>query len=252
MKITDKMISIPPYISATWDKVHHMQIVEDDILLIMLNNGYEANLTNLEPKVVNAIFAAYERWVERQNNPKILSELMKPPTMKGSFHIGNPEGGMVMEAGLPFQLPNGSPLEHNPDHRNFPDIPKEIVEKIAKVASIVAPADPDALPKAEPHCNCMFCQISRAISNGVGEKQEDRNKSSSFTDFSSPPPANQSELAFSALADTNGWSVQQSAEDPKLYIVVKEDELHEVVLGETIGCTCGQPHCEHIEAVLRS
>lgn len=252
MKITDKMLSLPPYISTTWDRVEHIRLGDEGSLVIVLASGYEARIVDLEEKVINAIFAAYERWVERQNNPKILGEMMKPPTMRGSLHIGNREGAMLADGALPFQLPNGAPLEHNPNQRDFPDIPKEIVEKIARVASIVAPADPDALPKAEPHCNCMFCQIARAITNGLDGTVNERPHGIPYPDFADEEPVKSQDLTFSETPDTNGWKVEQSSEDSKLYQVSKEEETYKVILGETIGCTCGNSHCEHIEAVLRS
>lgn len=258
MKITDKMLSIPPFISTTWDKVEHIQMETEDSLLVSLISGHEARIPDLEEKVVNAIFAAYERWVDRQNHPRIVNEMMKPPSMRGSFRMGTPEEGALMESALPFQLPNGTPLEHNPAQSGLPDMPKEIIEKIARVATIVAPTDLEAIPKAEPHCNCMFCQISRAIKNGSDERGVDANQevstkmSIAVTDFSGHIQPKDEGLGFSGLANTNGWAVRPSEEDSKLYLVTKQDESYKVFLGETIGCTCGNTHCEHIEAVLRS
>ncbi len=42
--------------------------------------------------------------------------------------------------------------------------------------------DPNAIPKPEPHCNCMRCQIARAMQEGLngllqeGQKQPRRNR----------------------------------------------------------------------------
>ena len=55
-------------------------------------------------------------------------------------------------------------LQHNPDQAQLPDLPQEIIEKIQAITQAMG-FDPKHVnaPKPEPHCNCMYCQIARAV-----------------------------------------------------------------------------------------
>jgi len=49
------------------------------------------------------------------------------------------------------------------------------------------------------------------------------------------------------------WDIVQSGDD--VYIVtnpLNAEEQYNVYLGNPVGCTCGQPNCEHIRSVLNS
>ena len=49
------------------------------------------------------------------------------------------------------------------------------------------------------------------------------------------------------------WEISQT--NDKLYLVsnpIDANEHYSVYLGEPVGCTCGEKHCDHIRAVLSS
>ena len=117
-------------------------------------------------------------------------------------------------------------------------LPKEILKKIATISKIVAPKNSDMLPKAEPHCNCNFCQIARAIHEGVSDEE---------TEESLPEEeVSDEELSFKE------WDIKDLGND--MYEVAdplnKEDNFK--VCMSPIGCTCGEKDCPHIVAVLKS
>lgn len=233
MKINDKILSIPPYISTSWSYIKSLQM-KGPFLVITLMGGESINIPNLKGDIIEQIFAAHANYLEnRSENPKEQS---------GSFTqtIFNPE-----TTEMPFKLGIGSidglgnPLMHNPNQKDAPDIPKQILQKIATIAKIISPEDISAMPKAEPHCNCLHCQIARTINNVVDpahtthEEQEEVVKDD--------------ELAFQQ------WDVSQTGDN--LYNVINRldtQEKYSVYLGHPVGCTCGKSTCEHIVAVLKS
>ena len=126
---------------------------------------------------------------------------------------------------------------------NAPDLPAEILEKIASIAKIIAPEDQNSLPKSEPHCNCFYCQVSRAIQAGLihheagAKPQEEPNEE----------PISDEDLSFQQ------WDILQASDN--LYTVINRldtQEKYNVFLGQPVGCTCGKLACEHILAVLKS
>lgn len=134
----------------------------------------------------------------------------------------------------------GTAIQHNPSQMNAPDIPQEVLDKIAGIAKVIAPTDPDAIPKAEPHCNCMHCQIARAIHNEM--KAIEVQQPEAVLDEEIKPE----ELNFCQ------WEIK--ATDENLYTVTNRldtQEKYSVYLGHPVGCTCGKDNCEHIIAVLR-
>ena len=126
-------------------------------------------------------------------------------------------------------------MQHNSAQGDAPDLPAELIQKIAGIAQIMAGGDLKNFPKPEPHCNCMHCQVARAIHNGEKEDEADEETVSD------------EDLQFRT------WDISQSGE--KLFTVTNpldSDEHYNVFLGSPVGCTCGESHCEHIRAVLSS
>ena len=134
----------------------------------------------------------------------------------------------------------GTLLQHNPEQANSPDLPPDILEKIAHLSKTLGIEDPNTVPKPEPHCNCMHCQIARAMQTGLnGELPETKEE--------------QEEIVSDEDLKFKTWDVAQTGE--KLYSVTNPldaKEHYNVYLGDPIGCTCGENHCEHIRAVLNT
>jgi hypothetical protein len=230
IKITDKILCIPPYISTYWSRVDALHMKEG-VLVVTLMDGETLHIPNLNLETIHSIFQHHALYLEKEQSASIqeeeasqLQEIMKQeePAIRVAF-------GSSLE-GL------GEIMQHNPDQANAPNLPPEILQKISAISKILAPSGEEVLiPKAEAGCNCFFCQISRALN----------------PDASSPiaeePEVSDEELQFQQ------WTIAQTGE--KLYSVTNrldEHEKYHVYLGQPIGCTCGKEGCEHILAVLKS
>lgn len=243
VKISDKLICIPPYISTTWDQVCFLQSEHElenkkMTLILHLIDGKVVNIPNLDTSIIDIAFSAHTQHLEksstlRETQPKGAQSLIPPilgisPDQMAAFQIrlGNAGGMEGLE----------SAMQHNPAQANTPSLPKEIVEKIAAIAKILTNGDLNSFPKPEPHCNCVHCQVARSIHN-LDEIEEQKGEES-VTD---------EDLSF------RSWQIIKTADN--LYAVsnpIDPREHYSVYLGHPVGCTCGEEHCEHIRAVLTS
>lgn len=235
MIINSKVLHLPPYLSTHWNHIAAIHM-DGTLLMITFVKGNVITIPNLPPNVIEAIFQAHASHLEGEkesatvSQPKNLHQAMRnvEQTMELPFRFG-----FSSFDGL------GSALQHNQAQANAPDLPPEILQKISAIAKIVTPEDQTALPKAEPHCNCMHCQIARAITSGLQTKPE--------AQIAEESPVSDAELTFQP------WDIQQTSD--KLYTVtnrVDSLEKYTVYLGDPVGCTCGKTGCEHILAVLKS
>lgn len=235
MKITDTVISIPPYISTGWENVSSLHVEGGD-LVFTLKDGKSVFVPNLSREVIEQIFSAHTSFLETHVTSK-----KEPARTSGTDHFQN----------LPFRF-NASSLEgvvsalqHNPAYSGLPPIPDEITSKITGLSKVISEEEVLAMPPAEINCNCMYCQIYRVIKNAVLGNKEDLPDHPALSQDEEKVP--EEELRFEQ------WEITQI--DDKLYKVINKldrNEEYSVFLGDTIGCTCGKPNCEHIIAVLRS
>jgi hypothetical protein len=230
MNITPQILSIPPYLSTTWKNISSMHAVpEGDTfkLFVMLASRMRVVIPDLDKASIDTIFEAHARY--------------------GSLPIDSPAPQENRAPSVSFPLPtSGSGLEllnaasqHNPTQADSPELPKEILEKIAGIAKVLGLDNAEHLPKAEPHCNCPYCQIARAFQ---GAPQQEAIEAKSEEEIVS-----EEDLKF------RNWDIKQSAD--QLYAVTNpfdQEESYSVYLGEPLGCTCGEKNCEHIRAVLNS
>jgi len=218
MKITSKILSIPPYISASWETIASVHM-DGTILIVTLYNGSHMEVPGLDGESLNQIFQAHSNYLEEDT-----SEPESP-----EFNFSLPMEGLENMQSM---------MQHNPDQADSPPIPSEVLDKISAVTKALGvDVDQQNMPHAEPHCNCIHCQISRAMAGTtphVGIEQHDE----SVTD---------ADLTFKE------WDIDQM--DKQRYNVsnpLDSNEHYQVFLGEPIGCTCGRKDCEHIQAVLKS
>ena len=206
MKINTKILSIPPYISTSWKNITSLHVEtrnSQPILVIILVTGSCVEVPHLNETALQEIFQTHANFLnEQQGMPEL-------PTV----------------------------LQHNPEQANLPDLPPEMLDRIARLSKGGGINDPTTLPVAEPLCNCVYCQMARAI-NAEYELCALEEPDELIPD---------SELTF------RSWDIKQTAE--KLYKVTNpsdDKEEYMVFLGKPVGCTCGQKNCDHIQAVLRS
>jgi hypothetical protein len=124
--------------------------------------------------------------------------------------------------------PLGESMQHHAEQSNLPNIPSEILNKMAVIAKAFGLDHAADLEPAMPGCNCIYCQLRNVLTPPEEVIQDE-------------------ELSF------RDWEVKEMAHH--FYSVTSpldNKEQYNVFLGEPIGCTCGQNNCEHIKAVLRS
>lgn len=207
----------------------------EENLVVCLTDGIVVRIPNLPASLIEQIFKVHSEFLTEQNVKKPLR-----------FLKNELEGITASET--PFRLGIGSmenmmasSMQHNPEQAHMPDLPSEIVDKIATIAKIVSPGEAINLPKGEPHCNCMFCQVSRAIHKHVQEEEETEviiESKEVLPQIPSPHPWVIEQY------ETNCYNVHHHDSPYQQYKVFIKD-------GE-IGCNCGSHGCEHIIAVLRS
>lgn len=239
-KINHKMLSLPPYISTSWKNINalHMKAIEGkQILVVALHNGSTIEIPDLDSTVVEQVFSAHSKYLEQETQGQ--SESLKHYEPRQN-NVETP-----FSIGIPFQISGGSNamehfgafLHHNSEQSDAADLPPEIIQKITGISKALGMnLEQMNAPKAEPHCNCTYCQIARAIQTENFDESDQNEEIISDDD-----------LKF------RDWDIKQKS--AQLYEVVNpidQNEHYQVFLGNPVGCTCGQKNCEHIRTVLNS
>lgn len=220
MRITPKLLSIPPYISTSWDNISSLYIKLREgtpILKIALLDGAQVEIENLSQSEIDAIFHAHAEFA------------MDDPPLKKDANATSHTFTLPFKSGELSLDSFESHMQHNPAQANLPPLPPKVLEKIAAMIKALGLEDPSILDKPEDNCNCIYCQLSRSLQNDTEELVEE------------------SDLQF------RDWEVSQK--EDKLYHVTNpldKNEYYDVFLGDPIGCTCGSKNCEHIKAVLKT
>jgi hypothetical protein len=241
MKINPKILSIPPYISTSWKNIASLHVEDQQsilVLVVTLLSGVRIEVPHLEQVMIEGIFTAHARYLEQEEKA--------PPRAPTRLPLSFPGGQeQILSLGLPIKnsivgMDNlGNLLQHNPEQADSPDLPNDVLQKIAQLSKTMGIDDPNAVPKPEPHCNCMHCQIARALQNGCTHMETVKEEPEEIV--------TDEDLKFKT------WDIQQTGE--KLYKVsnpLDDKEHYNVYLGDPVGCTCGENHCEHIRAVLNT
>ncbi len=242
-KINHKILSLPPYISTSWKNVSTLHMNEVDgkpTLIVALQSGSTIQVPHLTPSLIEQVFAAHSAFLEKEERQSASPDATK--------HHGSGQNNTPLSLGVPFQIFKGanafdqlgSMLCHNPQQSNAPDLPEEMLRRIASISKTFGiDFEQSNIAKPEPHCNCTYCQIARAIwsenfdSKTQAEEEEER--------------VSEEDLKF------RDWEIEQTSEN--LYEVtnpIDKTEHYRVFLGSPVGCTCGQKNCEHIRTVLNS
>jgi len=249
MKINENILSIPPYVSTTWKHINSIHMKGED-LVVALTSGESLVVPDLKKEVVDTIFLTHALYIDRNHAQEYSMPIggthlkLANPSFSALFE-GNPSG----LNDFPFKVDSysideiGSILQHNPSQANTPELPPEILSKIVAITKIVAPDDSTTLPMPEANCNCVHCQISRAVHEGTAQLEETRHTIINTQEDS----VSDEDLTF------RQWDICQTGN--KLYTVVNRldsKEKYSVFLGQPLGCTCGKQNCEHLLAVLKS
>lgn len=239
MKITDILISIPPYISTTWDHVTSLH-TENSNLIIGLHNQSSITIPDLSESVIQQIFQAHTNYLEShqptmpQNSITSIEQMFTLPIKLN-----------IKKNDLERQDLFNTVLQHDPKNKDLPPIPEELVHKLGMLSGMMSEQDLMAMPPSEPDCNCMYCQVIRTLMKKIGTIEH--KSAYQQEELIESEPISDTDLHFQE------WEIKHIKE--KLYTVSNKLDPHEqytVFLGDPIGCTCGKTNCEHIIAVLRS
>lgn len=239
MKLNAKILSIPPYISTSWKNIASLHVENHSglILVVTLLSGVRIEVPDLEPTIIESIFAAHAHYLEQEEKTALVQPKTPIRTPLGFLGQDQMLSFEILKNGLGGMEQFGTLLQHNPEQADSPDLPSDILQKIASLSKNLKINDPDSVPKPEPHCNCLRCQIARALQTGLtGGAAE-----------------NEEELVTDEDLKFKTWDIVQTGD--KLYAVTNPldaKEHYSVFLGEPIGCTCGENHCVHVQAVLNT
>lgn len=253
MKITPKILSIPPHLSVAWSQIRALY-TKEGVLTVSLTDGTAIPLPSLSSEERETLFQAHSAFggesvaktASASGQPTSLQFIQAHPL--GSQPQGKDSSELSANGTVRFGFENLEPfqsaMQHNPALAHIQNMPKEILDKIAGVAKVLAPGEISDMPKAEPHCNCPHCQIARAIH---GETAKPADLEVTIQDEQKEELVTDDELKFSE------WDISQF--DEHQYVVTNRldtNEQYRVFLGEPVGCTCGKSGCDHILAVLKS
>lgn len=228
MNVSIKMLSLPPYVSVSWKYIVSLQVENrpyGHVLVIQLTTGKKIEIPNLEKEIIKEIFIVHAKFLELSDQKISLDSVNFAPPGTLSGALSSPLGVLSI-------------MQHSPEHASSPSFPPEILEKISMFTRHLIPGDLSTLPSPEPHCNCPYCQVIRAVL-GTGNNESSK--------VILEERVSEEDLKF------RSWDIKQEGE--KLYTVTNPLDVKEhynVFLGEPLGCTCGNKNCEHIQAVLKS
>jgi hypothetical protein len=214
MRITPKILSIPPYVSTTWKNILSLHIEVRSsvpILVLSLAAGIRIEIPGMDTAAIRAIFLAHAQYAD--------AETLQEQPLK--MLVKTEDEGF---------------LQHDASQANDNDLPVELLQKISSLSEALGIRDSALIPQAETNCNCPHCQIANALRKGL--IKEEVAEEEIVTD---------DDLKFRT------WDIAKTADN--LYTVsnpLDSAETYSVYLGQPVGCTCGNPHCEHIRAVLKS
>jgi hypothetical protein len=237
VKMNEKVISILPYLSTTWSNIQLLYLGKDSVLVFSLVDGTKVEVPGLTEATINAIFDMHVKVSETHesggasNNVVVPAEVVMPEKQAAGFNLPL---GMDLSGMENF----GAMMQHNPEQSNSPDLPPEVLQKVAGIAKVMGDTEMGSVPQPEQGCNCFYCQIVRAIHQGVGDLVDAEGEEEEISD---------DELKF------REWDIKQIGDN--LYEVsnpLDSIEKYNVFLGKPLGCTCGEKNCEHIKAVLES
>lgn len=236
IRINEKILSIPPYLSTSWSYISAIQM-KGEILAISLIDGESVYIPSLKKEHIELVFQFHAEYLEKE-----LALPLSKGEMSNLQHLAEEQATVRFSIGTPLEG-FGMVMNHNPDQADAPDLPVEILDKISSITKIIGPPDEALLPQAEQNCNCFHCQIARVV-----------NKTSFDSPLSETVELHEEDIKNEEL-EFQQWDIAPVVDNDKLYDVVnKLDPLekYHVFLGDPVGCTCGKSGCEHILAVLKS
>lgn len=210
-------------------------------MIVTLVDGTSVSIPDLTEQEIERIYTMHAAFLEREENQEEKSQ---------GTPFDSILSGLGGSSNTPFSMSFGlsdgisTAMQHNPTQSEMPELPPEILEKVSTLSKIVSPDEIAAMPDPIEGCNCLYCQVTRTIKReNAPQFEEGPGPIDELIDDDIP----EEELKF------DQWMIEEVEDN--LYVVKNKLDPHEeyrVFLGEPCGCTCGEKHCEHIVAVLKS
>ena len=245
MMINRSALSIPPYISTSWKNILSLHIdaqqLSSTILVVTMTNKQIIEIPDLDTTTLDLVFKSHALYLQQETSLTKAPEQKQPgsfgPLPAFSFSLSSPNKLKDLEGLSPL----GGMMQHNPEEASAPDLPAEMLSKISSISKAMGlDKQLGFMPKAEPHCNCPYCQITRALGAEPVEVTSSKTQEQE-------EPVLEADLTF------KDWEIKDVGHE--LYEVIHPldpNEKYQVFLGTPIGCTCGCKNCEHVKAVLNS
>lgn len=247
-------------------------------LSIALDSGEVISLPELPASQQQAIFKAYSQFLERKSGRKTqkkekleqaasrlellkklqsekgrlpaaqLKELLESSSSMNLSHLADqalsrsgPMEDMIVFSTEQAALPQSTMLlmRHDPAAGNASILPKELLRKIRSFSKkILSQKELATTQEAVPGCHCPFCQITRAIEEGI--------QSDELTLKEGEEIVSDEELRFEK------WRVLDLGDESfELTDPCAPDHSYRVQIQPEIQCSCGQTGCEHIVTILK-
>ena len=243
MRINNKILSIPPYISTSWKQISSLKAEKKEGFLqlhITLQDGSYTLIPQIESPVVDAIFSSHAKYLENE-----MPQEKQPPSIF-SFESPRMSSSALLDAPFPLPFPEfknlTSFLQHDSEKSLEANFPQEMLDKIAHLTKAMGISDIRLFPKAEPHCNCPHCQIARSMKKAFEETQREEENSLYLDE-----EVTEKDLSFKS------WFIYPLENNNyKVIHPDNKDEIYLVSLGSPLSCSCGSNQCEHIRSVLSS
>ncbi len=133
MKVNEKIISIPPFISTHWNNVATIHM-KGTILLVTLIDGDTISIPSLTPSAVETIFHFHALHLEQVASIANATDNRKTP-----------ERGFIEQIlEIPFRVGIGaidgfssSIMQHTSQQSEMPNLPKEFLDKVSEIVRTV-------------------------------------------------------------------------------------------------------------------
>jgi len=222
MKVNSKILSIPPYISCSWENISSLHLDhkgDTKSLVIHLVSGSRLEIPGLNNSTLLQIFQSHEQYLE---------EIGKESPPQNEAH--------------PQSLSFGFPLKINGDQ--FESFMKTIQEG-GKMAPLELSAE--LLSQINDSVKMLGLGGTDLLDHPLYAKLEAMLSSDKPLEPIQDEEISDEDLRFKE------WEITEISQN--LYKVINPLDLNEeyqVFLGTPVGCTCGLDHCDHIKAVLKS
>ena len=171
MRINHKILSIPPYISTAWKNIASVHAEEREglpLLVITLHTGFQIEVPGLQPFMIEAIFTAHAAYMEQEQLRPIPQRPIPDPV--ASQNESTSFSFPVLKIGVNGVDHLNGFMQHNLEQSDSPDLPSELLNKIATIAKANGFDSNTTFPEQEPHCNCPHFQIARTIKTAASDQ----------------------------------------------------------------------------------